>query len=190
MRQMAPDGQGPGAVGLDGVLDGVLVACGCHSRVSNSRLPNPVTEAAQVGREPRLQLGINAVGVRVGNRLVQQLRVGAAARLPPFEQGARPQNWSHGARVVTSHNDGGAKGAVLDGPGKYVCGEHDEQDLGNYSAENGQHDHVADAALRGQFAVCPGLTAVVARWHGHEVVIHAEQSSGQWTVQFASLTVF
>jgi hypothetical protein len=188
LRNTVPGGQDRGAVGLDGVLDGVLVTRGCHPRVRERSFPNAVAEAAQVGWEARLQHGTNAALVRVGNRLVQQSRVGATVRLPPFEQGARSQNWSHGARIMTSHNDGTAKAVGRAGPRVCVRGEHDEQDLSNHSAENGQHNHLADAPLRRQFAVCPGLTTVVARRHAHEVVIHAEQSSGQRTVQFGPLT--
>jgi hypothetical protein len=55
MRKMVPGGQGRGAVGLDGVLEGLLVTRGCHPRVSDGRFPKPVTEAAQVSREARFQ---------------------------------------------------------------------------------------------------------------------------------------
>lgn len=186
LRKMVPSGQGRGAVSLDGVLDRVLVPRGCHPRVSEMRFPKPVTEAAQVGREARLQQDVNAACLRVGNRLVQQARVGATVRLPPFEQGARPQSWSHGASKVTSHDDGTTKGttngAGLAEPRIDVSGEHDEQDLGNHPAENGQHNHFADAPLHGQLAVCRGLTAVVARRYGHEVVLLPEHSSGQLLV--------
>jgi hypothetical protein len=182
--EMAPCGQGRGAVGLDGVLvtDG-------RPRVRMGGLPNLATQAAQVAREARLQRPWNAGAVRVGNCLVQQVRVGASVRLPSVEQRTRLQHWPGGPRRQGG-GDNFSAGLVAE-PRIDVPGKQDEQDLRGHPAENGQDNHFANVSLhtRAVRAVRSGLTAVVARRHGHEVVIPLEWSAGQHDVASPSSLV-